>query len=296
MTSLLLDAPPLLRALVAAALGSLAISGCGGNVSIGDGGGGSGGDAGGSTGGSGGTTVTTTSVTTGTGGGIGGGPACDVPPPGHFSMEVWTPDNHVWGCADQDTQTGTLSFDAAVVKSGGNALSVDACSPAADCLPQIFNLTFDAEGLYVDVPVGAFVHVEVAVDVPWGCSHRLSITALPNWAGEPSPVPAGHTLYLAAADGTVAPPAGAPFIVTPIKLDCPGYPSGCGGGVEPGQYALRFSSIDDPSAGVLVETGELKNISLVETWAAVKNLRSFESGACDDYWNWAYWVVPGAIK
>ncbi len=23
----------------------------------------------------------------------------------------------------------------------------------------------------------------------------------------------------------------------------------------------------------------------------VRNLRSFETGACDDYWNWAWWIA-----
>ncbi len=280
------------------ALGS---AGCGGNVSLSNGDGGSGGETGGAGGGNGGSQGGAGGSVGGTAGtgGIGGGPACDTAPAGSFTMSIQTPQGQVWSCDAWDTtQQGDLTFDAAVVKSSLNVVSLDACSPAADCVPLIYEVTFGADGLGVDIPVGALVHVEASVNVPWGCAQRLLITNLPSWDGMPNPVQTNHQLWVAATDGMADMFADAPFVVDRLKLDCPGYPAGgCGGEVEPGQYMFRFTPTNNAGPAVIIETGEVKSLSLVDTpVTAAKNLRSFEPGICDDYWNWGYWVMPSGIK
>lgn len=276
-----------------AALGIGLLMGCGGNVEVSTGGGGAGGGTGGGVGGVGGSGGTGGSV--GGTGGVGGS-HCDSGPPSGFSMNIVTPEGAVWDCAAfMESQTGTLSFNAAVVKSDLNLLVVDACSPAADCVPFLYTLQFDAPGLGVFAPIGTYVHVEASVDIPWGCYERLMITNIPSWDGMPNPVQPDNQLWLAATDGAVEMFDDAPFKVDKIKLDCGPTTGGCGG--DPGKFDLRFTPVDDPGGAVVVTTAETKTMSLIDTpVAAVKNLRSFESGACDDYWNWAYWVQPSGIK
>ena len=212
-------------------------------------------------------------------------------------MTIVTPEGATWDCAKfMESGTGTLSFDAAVLKSGLNTLSLDACSPAADCVPLIYEVTFNSDGLGVDVPVGTYVHVEASVDIPWGCYERLMIKNIPSWDGMPNPVLPNSQLWVAATDGVVSMFEDAPFVVEEVPLDCGPSSGGCGGGVEPGKYDLRFTPVDNPSGGVTVTTAETKTMTVSETYVAVRNLRSFESGNCDDYWNWAYWVQPTGIK
>lgn len=68
--------------------------------------------------------------------------------------------------------------------------------------------------------------------------------------------------------------------------------SGCGGGSsQVGDYALRLEA---GGSAVEVEMGEEAELQAelfgASTRFRVHNLRSYESGLCDDYRNWAYWV------
>ena len=45
----------------------------------------------------------------------------------------------------------------------------------------------------------------------------------------------------------------------------------------------------------LVTMGQTSSFLLQGRRVTAHNLRSYSSGACDDYWNWAYWVAAQAI-
>jgi hypothetical protein len=76
------------------------------------------------------------------------------------------------------------------------------------------------------------------------------------------------------------------------RLRCAAAGAGCGGGSsQVGDYALRLEA---GGSAVEVEMGEEAELQAelfgASTRFRVHNLRSYESGLCDDYRNWAYWV------
>jgi hypothetical protein len=142
--------------------------------------------------------------------------------------------------------------------------------------------------------MGAFVKVSLELSPTWGgCSTRISVRNLPSWGGVDNPVMGGDGLYFLGTDGDLAHPE-APFSVGKLALGCGAGGSSCG---EPADdFALTFmtSTGDPPTVVAMGETVLLGKLSGQPMW--VHNLRSYVSGACDDYWNWAWWASPAAVK
>lgn len=230
----------------------------------------------------------------GTGGSGGGTVACGQVYDSFF-MDAYLYDGSYWGC--WEGSGGQLELDGLVMESYPNGLIIDSCPPTMDCAaPMISEFYFDAPGLETWVPVGAFVRVIISVEMPWGCEQRVVVRNQPQWDGVPNPVSMGRELYLAAADGTFATMQGMPFEIGVQGLGCyPGAP-GCGG--EPtDDYLFEFRSKSDPGADALVlGMGQQAEWKLAgpdgSQYMTVRNLRSYASGMCDDYWNWAYWMTP----
>lgn len=274
--------------MVAVALAALA--GCGGTVEVTSG---TGGGTGGSTvtggGGAGGATVG--------GGGAGGlAPSCQDFSAGSLAMTVVTPEGAVWDCAEfMQSATGDLIVEGAVTKASAGSLEIDACGPAADCLPMLHQVKVSSPGLALTVPVGAFVRLHVNVYIPWGCEERIMITNLPVWQGTPNPVVSEPRLWLAGSEGSASLLESAPFWLDKVKLDCgPVEDAGCG---QPAHYVMQFTPAGQPDLAVNVAPGETKSLALPDTPGAVAtNLKSYETGYCDDYWNWGYWIAPSAVK
>ncbi|MCC6522073.1 MAG: hypothetical protein IT373_05380 [Polyangiaceae bacterium] len=234
------------------------------------------------------TWTTTTSTTTGT-----GGSACYETHDG-FDLELDGPDNTVWGCNVGGTQTGDFVFDAVVLDAAENSLALDACPPNADCTNTEYKLSFSAPGLYSYIPVGTFVEVSVHVYQPWGCEHALQIKNLPSWGGVANPYYPDDRVWLVAADGALTTFPGTPFAIEAEALGCyPNEPPGCG---IHDDYRLVFVPPGaQPVALGMGETGSLWFPSQYPQYFDVRNLRSYETGWCDDYWNWAYFAVQNMM-
>lgn len=276
-------------ALGAAGVVGALLLGCGGNVEIGSSSGGGGSTVTGG-GGAGGTTIV------GGGGAGGAGPQCEDFSAGSLAMNIVTPDGAVWDCAAfMESATGDLVVEGAVIKAESGMIELDACGPAADCLPMIYQVKVGAPGLALNVPVGAYVRLQARVYIPWGCEQRIMITNLPVWQGTPNPVASDSRLWMAGSEGSAEVLESAPFWLDKIKLACDEIDDmGCG---QPAHYAMQFTPAGQPDLAILVAPGETKALALPDTPGAVAtNLKSYETGYCDDYWNWGYWVAPAPVK
>lgn len=234
--------------------------------------------------------ATTTSSTTTTSTTTTVNPACVE---GHeaFEMRLATPAGAVWSCAEgQSSEQGDLAFSAAVVGVSGNTLTLDACSPAADCMPMLHTLEFSAPGLTSYIPVGAYVEVSVHVAAPWGCEHSLQIRNLPSWDGYPNSAYQDDRVWVVASDGSTYTFADTPFTIEREQLGCPGEPYGCGP-LPVDTYALVFGL---GAGNHTLQQGEGTTVALptaTPQYLDLHNLRSYQPALCDDDWNWGYFAV-----
>jgi hypothetical protein len=257
--------------------------------------------AGGSGGSSTGTTTDVSSgVTVGSGGsatsssastGPGGAPAC-IETSEAFTMSLTLPGGTTYGC--QGGTTGEVVLEGAVVDGDSGGWTIDTCSPAADCIPSYAKITASAPELFVYLPIGTYVRVRVDVEQPWGCTQMIQIDNMSSWDGFPNPAWSGDFMWLAGADGTSETFAEAPFSISPIAQGCyPNEPPGCGPHED---YQLQFSDAVSPAMSVVVPMGQTTFLNGAKEYWTIRNLRSFESGNCDDYWNWGYWVMPQLLE
>jgi hypothetical protein len=293
----------------------LCLLGCGGSVEQNDGNGGSAGAGGsgalagsGGTGGSGAFGGSPPGGGPGTGGtgamgggGMGGGSmggsggaiACGVI---HETLNVKIISD--WGgvpeCMFGGVESQLWQTTGAVLKTDASAFVIDTCPPDADCMPSLTSVFIDASGLSLAIPIGAFVKVTLELSPTWGgCSTRISVRNVPFWGGASNPaLPGNHFLFLG-TDGELAHPE-APFSVSKLPLGCAVGGQSCG---EPADdFALSFGTATGEPA-VVVGMGQtvlLGKLSPQPMW--VHNLRSYVSGACDDYWNWAWWASAAYLK
>lgn len=130
----------------------------------------------------------------------------------------------------------------------------------------------------------------------------VDVGAAPTDGGGPRPDsgsevpvrPAGPRLYLALGDGSTEVLYDG-VAINRIRTGCgiPGGGPSCGP-IVPDLYQLQFAHaqrVGGPevpmgasSEWVIPINGGTQNLR-------VRNLRSFETGACDDYWNWAWWIA-----
>lgn len=277
------------------ALSALALVACGGNVAI-SGTGGSGGDI--TTGGGGGSGGDSTTGAGGSGGGTGGGG-------GAGGSCARTHD----GVTYKLTPTGGTSLDCYSVPPGGSqkahiegvvtasgptTLTIDTCPPNADCdIASVYEFSIQSPGFAMNVVPGTFIQIDVQIDFPWGCSNTIMARNLPTWEGLPSPGGGIPSLLFEASDGASQALDGSPFTLSTTALGChPDSEPGCG---QEDEYRFDLHGVADTSA----YQGETKYFDVQEaggiTTLQFRNLRSFETGWCDDYWNWAYWVVPAPL-
>ncbi len=183
-----------------------------------------------------------------------------------------------------------------VTKTSPNTIVVDSCPPDADCIPMLSSISVHANGLALSIPIGRIVSVDYLGPSPIQqtfapCSNQLIIQSVGDWGGAHDPMGDGY-LYVAAVDGSYTAPTGMPFKVALAKIACSTYKQGLGGGPVPaGDYALRFYST--PSyTNVTVPMGSTDFLVTKPQKLHVHNLRSYQDGGTDSYWNWAYWVAP----
>ena len=85
-----------------------------------------------------------------------------------------------------------------------------------------------------------------------------------------------------------------PFSVTATALGCDGTDMGCGIADD-----YRLDVIVSGGAAPVYQ-GQTKLVHLGDAGAnqtiQFRNLRSFETGWCDDYWNWGWWATPIVLE
>jgi hypothetical protein len=191
------------------------------------------------------------------------------------------------------TQQGEITFDAEVLDVWEGGYVLNTCPPDANCLPTKEVLQLSAPGLALEIPPGALIQVTVNVSVPWGCEHHIHIKNLPSWGGLLNPYIKDDRMILDASDGSPFPVQGSPIWTETVGLGCyPDAPPGCSIKED---YVLRFFQLGNDGNDVSVPMGTTAawQILIPDGQYPVKarNLRSFETGNCDDYWNWGYYVV-----
>jgi hypothetical protein len=245
-------------------------------------------------GGSGATSSAATNVSTTTTTSSGGSPGCGRTHD-RFELKLELGTGQIYGCGSGGPTGIGLTIEGRVVHVSRDQIVVDSCPPEALCQGALQVLTFSAPGLLNPVPPDAFVRVQVAIEQPWACTQALQIVNLPEWEGWPNPVVGGSPLWLAAADGVTTTLAGAPFNIGTVALGCVGEVDSCG--PIPDDYALSFEAPGAKNTA-LVRMGEAADW-LVEGPEphnfVLRNLRSFETGACDDYWNWGWWAAEVVV-
>jgi hypothetical protein len=137
-----------------------------------------------------------------------------------------------------------------------------------------------------------FPHVRVRVRATvtnfFVCQQSLEITTADETRTEAQS--ASETILLAVFDGGGGFADSPPYTVTRVALGCSHGPV-CGGPSSFSDiYAFEFSGPSASTVRVRVYMGETAHWTLGASTYTVRNLRSFQSEACDDYWNWAYTI------
>jgi hypothetical protein len=248
----------------------------------------------------------------GTGGATGGrdgGPSCQYLTVNHFypvpafTFSVTLPDGSPQSCSMKLTNDGgstvrywpapiTSQISGWVTAVSGTELSVDTCEAGTGCSSNVYHFAVAAPGLTLTVPLGRLVSVWWWLyNGGWSCGQMLVISD--STSGTVARV------WLAGSDSVVNQAFPAPFSVARQELFCNPNPSigqGCGGNdVPPDDYAFQFTP-QSANPPLVLATGETGTLDLtvgsgVLQHLTVHNLRSYQTLACDDYWNWAWWAT-----
>jgi hypothetical protein len=180
----------------------------------------------------------------------------------------------------------------------GTHVSLDYCSPAADCVPLIGSLTIAAPDFSLAagpnaLRPGQFVEIRSRATWSWGCTMQVEVTNAPTWDGAMNTIRSDHALLAAAANGEGTALPNPMFSVDRRSIGCIMTGSGCGGG-PPELFALAFQGACDaclrPTDPVVVYQGTSGTLMINSLSYEARNHESYNSGACDDYWDYA-WTV-----
>jgi hypothetical protein len=180
----------------------------------------------------------------------------------------------------------------------GAHVTLDYCSPAADCVQQLGTLTIAAPDFTLAAggnPLlpGQYVRIQTRTTFSFGCTMQVEIYNAPSWDGDTNRVRGDSALLAAAADGERSALPDAAFAVSRQGIDCVASGPSCGDG-QPELFALSFQGscrncLRNPDP-VLVRQGQTGQFMIDQETLQARNHRSFTTGACDDYWNYA-WTV-----
>jgi len=214
-----------------------------------------------------------------------------------FRLDVALYDGTSFGCPGNVTN-GVFEIDGQVLSSDSSSLLLDSCPPNADCMPMASKFNFNAPGLLLSVPQGAFVKIRLMVAHPWGCTQQIEITSLAEWGGVKNPMGPQKLIYLSAADGVAETVPGSDILVHKQPLGCINNGPDCGGGPAD-MYTLYFGAIWQSSLGTPVAMGNTAYWPFkgpdADQMLFVRNLRSYSTGMCDDYFNWAWFVTQAVV-
>lgn len=274
----------------------LSAIGCGGSVVT---------APGSDTGGAGGTAVTGSGGTpaTGAGGGSSGSANICARTHGHASISVTSMNGAEVDCYHVTNVDGgapplstAIGIDGQIEDVTPTSFKINTCPPNANCV-NFTTFKVQAPGLALALPAGTFVQVHYAFSKNYTCTQAIEVDSLAAWAGLPNPEPLGNRLLLAVVDGAFggSKTDNSVYEVHPAALGCdPDAGAGCGG-PKPDEYALDFAPVANPGHKVRVYMGKTKTLDLMQTQAPsfwrITNLRSYQTTACDDYWNFAWTIT-----
>ena len=178
---------------------------------------------------------------------------------------------------------GAVTRTGQIVRVSAQSFDLDTCSPAADCIANITTITLDAPGLDLrSLKINSYVKVSYSFGSFWGCQQSIVVESIDSWSGVKNPADVGGKIYVAGGDG--ADPI-LPFSIERVPTHCYDPTSGsCGGGVSPDWFAYRI-------AGTSIAMGTTASLSANGQELRARNLRAFYEGACDAYWDYAFWIV-----
>jgi hypothetical protein len=208
-------------------------------------------------------------------------------PPGATPVDCFAPAMAGPG----EVVTRSAAVVSVVDDATGSHVTLDHCSPAADCVPLLATLDVSAPGLTLasQLTAGQFVRVRWRMGTAYGlggCAREVEISNLPSWDGAPNTIRTDDALILAAADGSTTSLPDAPFTLARESIGCVGTGPGCGDG-PPETFALRFGASGEST---LVGQGAHGLILIGGRGYQTTNHQSFISGACDDSGSFD-WVV-----
>jgi hypothetical protein len=196
-----------------------------------------------------------------------------------------------------------VSFGGAAVplSFAGRVSSVDARSftvaPCASCDAacaatriQVDSSTLPA--LTTVLPVGAFVRVTASAQNLYGCHFTLLVQNVADGCGTANPIATDDRTYLAVSYGSLGDETW-PFSIRALALGCfPDAGPSCGGtdmAVDSYDLQVGVTGALDTTRVSMGKTAAFSG--LVGESYQVHDVRSFQTAACDDYWNWALWIA-----
>ena len=185
-------------------------------------------------------------------------------------------------------------LEGAITRVEANMFEIETCPPTADCPVSLVRFEVEASGLSLSPIVfrpGALVRVKYRLWMYYACEQSFEVSAIASWGGVRNPFQPTNALLLAIGD------VGSTFEDSPYRIDR--QPLGCrpanNSACAPDEYALVLTPTAAPDSSFRVGMGESKVVDLLQGPVAnawlIRNLRSYQSDICDDYGNFAWYVV-----
>ncbi|APR82862.1 Hypothetical protein A7982_08211 [Minicystis rosea] len=229
-------------------------------------------------------------------GGLGGGSSACGHTYDRFAFALGIDGAPTLGCDTAEPGANeSLHIQGLVLTASTTELTLDTCPPGTACdSDTIYHLTAHSPVFQLPSSTGYFIDIQATVSFTGACVSTLVGRNLPEWNGVLNPKGTGSQLLFVGVDGMATAPVGLPFSVSTKPIGCTPDKTGCG--AQPDDHRFR---IQTSQKVVNVDQGVIKFFTATEDGEELKlmfrNLRSFESGVCDDHWNWAYWVKPASI-
>lgn len=191
-----------------------------------------------------------------------------------------------------DIPSATGSVTAAVTSVSGDTIDLDACHPAADCVPMPIRVSLGNK----DVALGPVVPVRAFVKLDWsrsptgwfGDTWRVMVSSVETWGGMSNPAATGNAFLFAANSGQPESLPTAPFTIAKSALDCPAT-SGTSSCEYARAYAYEISGAGFPTTEVgMRQRAELGNL-------VFENFEAWDSKCTDDYWHWSWLATRKAL-
>ena len=204
-----------------------------------------------------------------------------------ISIEAKTWDGIDFSCSFKSGSGQKQTYYGYVETASGNSFTISNCCrdcPCAELMPQTSAFTItapDLPDLAEVLAIDGSVNVTIETRRPWGCYQRLIVES--TYKAKPSELP-----YIVVNTGTIE-PLPSELKVSTIALGCHANEVGCGG-PAPDDYLFRASAGGNTADIKMGDNAYLKNPKSGQG-LLLRNVRSFQSSYCDDYWNWAYYAV-----